>query len=301
MQDIIYISGATGLIGSVLAGKLNEKGYKVGIISRNADKARELIPFASEIIETDYNDDKLREGIEGAAAIVNFAGAPIAGKRWNDNYKDLIYKSRIDTTKSIVDAINKCTNKPNAFISTSAVGYYGESGDKILTESSSAGSDFLAKVCVDWEREAENANIRTVIGRIGVVLSMEDGALPKMLAPFKFFAGGALGNGSQWFPWIHIEDVAEMFIWFLENDNCSGKYNLSAPGIVTNEEFAKSIGRTIKRPSVFKVPEFMIKAALGESAEFILSSLRAIPEKAQKEGYEFKYETIDYALFDLLK
>jgi uncharacterized protein (TIGR01777 family) len=301
MQDIIYIAGATGLIGTNLARKLNDKGYKIGAISRSANGARKLLPFLSSVIETDYKDDALKDELEGAAAVINLAGASIAGKRWNDKYKELIYSSRIDTTRSLVNAINQCTNKPNVFISTSAVGYYGESGDKILSENESAGSDFLAKVCEEWEKEAHKSNVRNVIGRIGVVLSMEDGALPKMLPPFKMFAGGALGNGKQWFPWIHIDDLTNMFIWFLENDNCMGAYNLSSPGIVTNSEFSKAIGRTLKRPSFLNAPEFAIKLILGESADFILSSLRAVPDKAQKEGFEFQYDTIDIALFDLLK
>lgn len=301
MKEIIYIAGATGLIGKELSLKLHKRGYKVGIITRDMDSARQEVPFASKIIETDYSYSKFFEQVQDAKAIINLAGTPIAGKRWNNSYKNKIYNSRIDTTKALVNAINNLDDKPEVFISTSAVGYYGDRGNEKLLENSKPGNDFLAKVCIDWENEAKKSNTRNVIGRIGVVLSDNGGALPQMALPYKLFVGGRLGNGKQWFPWIHIDDLTELFIHFIENKKSDGAYNLTSPGIVTNKEFSKALSRTLKRPELFPVPEFMLKLMLGESADFILSSLKAIPQKALNDGYEFNYNTIDIALFDLLK
>lgn len=300
MSDIVFIAGATGLLGKNIAEKLSESGYKIGIISRNKKNVISEIPYAVSVIETDYSDTDWYNQINGAKAIINLAGTSIAGKRWDENYKKSIYNSRINTTKSIVEAINKCNKKPEVLISASAVGYYGDRGNDILKEIEKPGNDFLAKVCEDWEEESKKTNIRVVNPRIGVVLSTKDGALPQMLTPMKFFAGGPLGSGKQYFPWIHIDDISEFFIWALQNNNAKGAYNLTAPNPPENKDFVKTLGKVISRPSIFPVPKVILKIVLGESSDFILSSLRAVPDKLIEEGFRFKYDGLQNALYDLI-
>jgi hypothetical protein len=301
----IIITGATGLIGRTLCEKLISRGDGITVFSRNVEKAKKNLPQVNNFVEWDYkNPDKWDNEIKGKDAVIHLAGANLFGKRWNDDYKSKILESRQISTRNIVNAIINAKTKPSTLICSSAVGIYGERGDELLTEDSSTGNDFLAQVCKTWEDEAakvESAGVRRVSIRTGIVLSKNDGALKQMLLPFKFFVGGPLGNGKQWFPWIHIDDLIDSCIFSLDNPNVNGAVNGVSPNPVTMNEFAKVLGKALHRPSFFKVPVFALKIAVGEFAESILASIRAVPEKLIRNNFKFKFEGLNVALKDLLK
>ena len=210
----------------------------------------------------------------------------------------------MDGTRFLVDSILSLPSKPDFFVSASAVGFYGNRGDESLNENSPPGSGFLAEVCVDWERASEplqNASIRTCWARIGIVLSPDGGALQKMLTPFRLGLGGNMGSGDQWFPWIDIDDLTQAFCFLVKNPKCSGAFNFTAPEILRQKDFAKTLARHLKRPSFFHAPEFLLKLALGEMGEdLLLASMKVLPEKLLEMGFEFKYPNLEKSLEHLL-
>lgn len=300
----IVITGATGLIGNALCRKLAERNDEVTVFTRDVSGARNTLPFIKKFVEWDYTEaDKWGGQINGVDAVIHLAGANLFGKRWDENYKDKILLSRQLSTRSLVTAINNSDKKPSVFICSSAVGIYGDRGDEKLTEESTAGNDFLANVCKAWEDEAqrvEKSGVRRVSIRTGIVLSTEDGSLKQMLTPFKLFVGGPLGNGKQWFPWIHIDDLVNIFIYLIDN-SISGAVNACAPNPVRMKEFANTLGKVLHKPSLFKVPELALRIIVGEGARSILASLRVIPEKLIRNRFSFKYENLKPALEDLLQ
>jgi uncharacterized protein (TIGR01777 family) len=219
----------------------------------------------SEIVEWNHNNpDEWKDYLEGKDAIIHLAGASLAAKRWNENYKLEIYKSRIESTKNLVNAIRKCEVKPKVFITSSAVGYYGNRGDDLLIEENQPGEDFLAKLCYDWENEAEKverSDVRNVSLRIGFVLSQKGGVLKQFLIPFKLFIGGPLGNGNQWFPWIHIDDLVNILVYTLNNESLKRSVNSVSPGIVKMKDFASTLGNVLHRPSLFPVPKLLLRTS----------------------------------------
>ncbi|MCE1165076.1 MAG: TIGR01777 family oxidoreductase [Bacteroidetes bacterium] len=297
----IVIFGGTGFLGRKLSWLLGDE-YSITVATRNAGR-RYAYGENTDIAEIDNSDESYLRAVDNSYAVINLSGASIAGKRWNGGYKNILYNSRINTTKKITTAFAKCENKPRVFLSTSASGYYGDRRDEILTEESAPGNDFLAGLCSDWEKEAfraEETGIRTVCIRIGVVLDKQEGALPRLVMPFKFFAGGRLGNGKQWMPWVHVDDVTGIFRHALNNESVNGPVNAVSPNPVTNKEFTKLVGAILHRPSLFPVPELALKIAVGEFAEFLLGGQRILPDKILKAGYKFRYETAEYALKNLL-
>jgi hypothetical protein len=300
----IIITGATGLIGRKLSQKLTEAGHQIIVFSRNASSAKNILKKDYTYIDWDYrNSDKWIESISTADVIVHLAGINLFAKRWNKKFKEEILASRKETTKALVDAVKLSQAKPEVFVSASAVGYYGDCGDKLLDENSPAGSDFLAEVCKVWEAEAalvEQAGVRRVSVRTGIVLSKEDGALKRMLLPFKLFVGGPLGNGKQWFPWIHIDDIVGIYFHAIENQNLNGAVNAASPNICTMKEFAKTLGKVLHRPSLFPVPELALKIAIGEAGKVVLMSQRVKVNKLLESGYKFKFENLEEALRNLL-
>jgi uncharacterized protein (TIGR01777 family) len=304
MRRKIIITGATGLIGRELCKKLYEEGDEVTVFTREIKKGREILPYLHKFVEWDYNKpDYWKNEIDGKDVIIHLAGANVFGKRWTNSYKRTIMESRVSATKNLVDSIGKIKNKPKVFISSSAVGYYGDRGDEIITEESPSGTDFLSSVCRSWEHEAmqvEKFGVRRVSIRTGIVLSPKEGALKKMLLPFKLFAGGSIGKGNQWFPWIHIEDIIGVYLFVLNNE-ISGALNGTSPNPVTMKEFARILGKALHRPSFFTVPEFVLKLAVGEGAQSILASLRVIPQKLIKNSFLFRYVHLDEALKSALK
>jgi uncharacterized protein len=303
MPRKIIITGATGLIGRELCRKLHEEGDQVTVFTRGIKKGKEILPYIKDFVEWNYDKPDLwNKELEGKDAIIHLAGANVFGERWTTSYKRTIMDSRKAATKNIVDAIRDIKSKPKIFISSSAVGYYGDKGDEVITEDSGSGTDFLASVCRSWEYEAmqaEKLDVRRVSIRTGIVLSSKEGALKKMLLPFRLYAGGSIGNGNQWFPWIHIDDIVGAYLFALNND-ISGVLNGTSPNPVTMREFAKTLGKVLDRPSFFSVPEFVLKLAVGEGAQSILSSLRVIPQKLIKNSFQFQYEHLEPALISLL-
>ena len=304
----VIITGGTGLIGSALAKNLAADGHEVISLSRNP--ANHTFPQGVRGVEW---DSKTAVGwghlADGADAIVNLAGAPIAGtglfpSRWTEERKRRIRQSRIDAGTAVTEAVAAATNKPKLIVQSSGIDYYGNvPSDKVITETSPHGRGFLADVTVDWENstaEVEAMGVRRVIIRTGIVLSMESGALPITVLPFKFFAGGPLGSGEQWWPWIHLDDEVRAIRFLLEDDSASGPYNLCTPNPLKNKDFAKKIGQVMNRPAFFPTPAFALKLGLGEIAAIVLDGRRAIPQKLQSEGFEFKFPTAEAALRDIL-
>ncbi len=299
----VVLTGATGLIGKSIAGKLIQRGDEVTIFTRSVNKAKQIIPNAAEYVVWNLERNDWQTKLEGKDAVIHLAGESVMAKRWNDEHKRNIYNSRIDSTRILVKTIEKTVNKPKVFISASAVGYYGNSEEPV-TEESNPGKDFLANVVRDWEKETEEVNrlgVRRVNIRIGIVLDKYEGALARMITPYKFFIGGPLGSGKQWFPWIHINDVAGIFLFALDNENVHGVLNAVSPNPLRMNEFCKTLGVVMHRPSLFKMPAFVLKIFFGESAEVLLGGAQVIPEKTIKAGYSFRFETAEEALKNLLK
>lgn len=300
----IIITGGTGLIGRPLSQALVSEGHEVIILSRQPEKVKN----APAGVNVQKWDAKSAEGwgqlANGAGAIVNLAGAGIADERWSAERKQLIRQSRLDAGRAVMEAIAAADVKPGVLIQASAVGYYGiQSGDAQLTESASPGADFLSKVCFDWEASTAPVSrfgVRRAVIRTGVVLSNEGGAFPKQVMPFKFFAGGPVGSGKQWYPWIHIDDQVRAIQFLIANDKASGPYNLTAPNPVTNKEFGQLIGAVLGKPAFMPAPGFAMKTVFGEMSIILLEGQRAIPQRLLDLGFKFNYETAQAALRALL-
>ncbi len=297
----IVVTGATGMIGTVLTERLSNSHHSLVLLSRrppaeNHAAKRQWLAWQPGV------SGEWERAIDGADAVINLAGEPIAGKRWTAKQKEILSSSRIDGTKALVHAIAKAKVKPKLLISSSAVGYYGPHGDEALNEDSKPGDDFLARLCVDWEAEAHKAEafgVRVCLLRTGIVLAKGEGALKKMVPPFKMFTGGPLGSGRQWMPWIHLEDEVGLIQFLVENESARGAFNGTAPNPVTMGEFAKTLGAALNRPSWARVPPSVLALVVGEMAEMLLNGQRAIPEAAIKLGFKFKYPNLKLALESL--
>lgn len=306
MEKKIVIAGASGLIGKHLSQILIKSGYRVIGLVRNPEKAKQAaVNSKIEFIKWDINSDpkSVSEIIEGSEAIINLAGTNIAGKRWNDEFKKEIYDSRILSNRQFVNAINLCKEKPSTFITACGVGIYGFNETEVMTENSSFGSDFLAKLCIDWESEAFKASdvCRVMSMRTGVVLDKNEGALKELSAPFKFFVGGWLGSGKQWFPWIHVDDIVNIYKLCIENKNIAGPVNAVSPETVTNKEFCKELAAKMHRPCLFPVPGFALRLFVGEFAETLLNGQKVVPQKLENLNFPFRFKELNSALNDLLK
>jgi uncharacterized protein (TIGR01777 family) len=296
----ILITGGTGFIGTYLRKHLLQRGYLVTIVSRNPEKYESETAQNQQFVS--WKGDLVGE-MEKADAVINLAGESIFGQRWTEETKQRIYSSRIDSTRQIVNAIRKANNPPSVLLSASAAGYYGDRGNEVIDETTEAGNDFLARVCIDWEAAAEKVTetgVRLAKPRIGIALEKGGGALQQMLLPFKLFVGGSIGNGEQYFPWIHMLDLCRGITFALENEKLNGAFNLNAPNPVMMDEFAKELGKQLGRPSIMKVPDFLLKLVLGEAAKPITNSLRLKPEKLEKLGFEFRFNHLEIALGDIL-
>ena len=239
------------------------------------------------------------EAFDGCEAVFHLAGEPVAEGRWTKAKKANIRDSRVEGTKHLVGALRELESRPEVLVSASAVGFYGSRGNEVLAESAAAAEGFLADVCRAWEAEAcaaEDLGMRVVTIRIGLVLGAQGGALARMLPLFKLCAGGRLGHGRQWMPWIHVDDLASLFLFCAQSETLAGAVNGCAPNPVTNQQFTKALARAVGRPAPFPAPAFALRLGLGEFAEVLLASQRAVPDKAQGAGFQFKYPTIDTAL-----
>jgi uncharacterized protein (TIGR01777 family) len=288
----VAITGATGLIGSRLVARLSERGDSVVAISRSPDRARAQLGIEAVGLKD--------ASLSGVDAVVNLAGEPI-DQRWSARVKERIRSSRVKGTHELVARLEASDPRPAAIISASAAGYYGDRGADELDESEPPGDDFLASVCVDWERAADAATVRVVKIRTGVVLDRAGGALRKMLPPFRAGLGGPVAGGRQYMPWIALEDLVGIYAAALATDAWSGPVNACAPGGVTNAEFSRVLGRVLRRPAIIPIPGFAPKLLYGEMASVVTASQRMVPRRALELGYEFRHTQLDDALRAALK
>ncbi len=296
----IFISGGTGFIGDYLRMMLLREGHLLTVLTRYPDEYEDESAENQRFVSW---DDDLVSGMEESDVVINMAGASIFGRRWTEEVKKKIYSSRIESTRTLVEAMKSADNPPDTFISTSAANYYKGKEDQVLDESAERADNFLAKVCIDWEKEArraEEAGVRVAIPRLGIVLEKEGGALGQMLTPFKMFVGGPIGSGEQYFPWIHMHDVCRGLLFAIREKDFAGPFNLNAPSPVTMREFADELGSQLNRPSLFRVPTSVLQLVLGEAALPLTESLRMQPKKLQQHGFEFQYEYLTEALGDIL-
>ncbi|OAN62980.1 TIGR01777 family protein [Balneola sp. EhC07] len=296
----ILITGGTGFIGKELRETLLKAGNNLVIITRNPKKYED--ESASNQRFVSWDDDLVSE-MENADAVINLAGENLFGQRWNEQVKESIYNSRIDSTRSLVESMRSAEKKPSVFISASASGIYGDQGDTVLSEEFEAANDFLASVCKDWEEESQKAGeigVRVVNPRIGIVLEEGGGALEKMIPPFKFFVGGPIGDGKQYMSWIHRSDLVKALVFPIENEKLEGAYNVCSPNPATMNEVAETLGDVMNRPSFFRVPKFALDIVLGEAAQPITGSIRMQPKKLQVTGFEFRFEELEEALADII-
>jgi hypothetical protein len=297
------------LIGRALSAELVFQGYEVIVLSRSPERATGL-PDGVRVVGWDARtSDGWGYLADGAGAIVNLAGASIAGEgffpsRWTEENRRLIRESRLNSSRAVVEAVEQAEHKPGVLIQASGVGYYGFRGDELLTEEAAPGDDWGARFTAEeWEPSSapvEQMGVRRVVARIGLVLSAEEGALPRLLLPFRLFVGGPMGSGKQWYSWISLQDEARALRFLIETEEARGAFNLTAPNPVTNGELAKLIGKVMDRPSIIPVPGFALRLAFGEVAEVVLQGQRAIPQRLLDLGFEFDFSTAEASLQDML-
>jgi uncharacterized protein len=297
----ILITGASGLIGKALQRSFAAKGYELLLAGRGEPRKANEIQWS---VEDGFHENDL-ERLEGLDAMIHLAGEGIAGLRWTDEKKKAIRDSRVIGTRNVITALAKLKQKPKVFIAGSAMGFYGDRGDEIVNEASGPGDNFLAEVSKEWEsesRRAEDLGIRTVLLRTSIVLSKDGGALATMLMPFKMGVGGVIGSGKQWMSWISLDDVVEIVNYALENENLRGAVNVASPNPVTNEEFTKTLGEVLYRPTILPLPEFAVNLVFGEMGDALLiNSTRVEPKRLQDAGYEFKFPNLKSALENAVK
>jgi hypothetical protein len=300
----ILMTGATGLVGTALVEALSRDGHTVCRLMRPHSEKRE--PSAGFDVAWNPGTGELGGAAVGPDAVVNLAGASIAGGRWTEKRKRLLRSSRIDTTQALVTAISKMAARPRVMISASAVGYYGSRGDQPTTEESAPSDDFLARTSTEWEAEARKAEvlgIRVVLLRFGIILAKHGGALPQMMLPFRLSLGGKLGSGQQWMSWVALEDVVSVIQFALKNENVSGALNVVAPHPVQNAEFTKALAKAMRRPAFFPAPAFALRLALGREMAnaLLLGSQRVVPQRLQFLGYRFRHPELNAALDAVLR
>ena len=294
----IIIAGGSGFLGRALGSQLQADRHTIGNLTR-----RPRAGVQDDIAWTpDGSAGEWTRALDGVDVIVNLAGEGIADQRWSDARKQALKNSRVLSTRSLAVAIGRLSRPPAVFVSGSGVGYYGARGDELITEAEPPGSDFLATLCVEWERGAEQASpiTRVVLLRTAPVLHPGGGALAKMLTPFRLGLGGPLGTGSQFMPWIHLADWVDLVVWLIRNGNARGAFNASAPEPVTNAEFTRTLGGVLHRPAIIPVPGFGLRLLVGELADSLLTGQRAVPARAGEMGFVFRFPRLESALRDLL-
>jgi len=294
------VSGGTGFIGRRIVRSLLDRNHYVGVWSRRPGREERdaVASFSWDPLQGEPPLDSLNT----MDAVIHLAGEPVA-QRWNSAVKARIRDSRVQGTRHLVDAIGRVQHRPKVLICASAIGFYGDRGNEVLTEQSGQGSGFLAECCQAWENEAGRAAIfglRVIKLRIGFVLGPDGGALARMIPAFRALAGGKLGSGKQWMPWIHVDDVASMFVHAVEN-NIEGVWNATAPNPVTNKTFTKELAHILGRPAIFPIPGLALKLAFGELGQHMLDSARVIPEAATAAGFPFRFPDLGAALRDIVK
>lgn len=295
----LLITGASGFIGTVLTRRLLDAQHQVVGLSRTPDRLQSKFAGQFRAVKSLAEID----AAEDIDAIVNLAGEPILGKRWSQAQKQRIYTSRLDTTAAVLQLIRRLDKPPGVLVNGSAIGFYGsQPGDRVLDEQSEGRPGFTHKLCADWENkalEAQQQGVRVCLLRTGVVLG-DGGALKRMLPPFRCALGGPIGNGRQWFSWIHLEDMVSAIEFLLAHEVLTGVFNATAPTPVTNAAFTQALGRALRRPVVLPMPSFLLRLMLGEGAELLCEGQRVIPARLLDAGLEFSYPDIDKALSSLL-
>lgn len=300
MTKHIFITGGTGFIGSRLCELLQEQGHHITVLSRQAKTSFQTLDAKINVIS---NLTELHN-YPPPNWVINLAGEPIVDKPWTKKRKAILRDSRIALTQSLFDTLQQLPAPAELIISGSAIGFYGDTGNNVYTESSQQGQGFAAELCQDWEQVARTRTpekSRLCILRTGVVLGNNAGILKKITLPFKLGLGGKLGNGRQWFSWIALEDICRLIIFLAENKNCNGIYNATSPAPITNSNFTKAFGNSLNRPTLIPIPALALKATLGEAACLLLDSQRILPKRAIEQGFTFRYPNIEYCLANYVR
>jgi uncharacterized protein (TIGR01777 family) len=296
----VLVTGASGFVGQRVVKELQKNGHEVVVLTRNIAKSALNLGSRCKFVHwLDTTTVPAAAAFEGVEGIINLMGEGIADKRWDEVQKQKIHDSRIIGTQKLIEAIAAMPKKPKVLVSASAVGIYGNRDAEEITESSSTGSDFLANLCIEWEAKANKAKtlgVRVAIIRTGVVLGRGGGALKKMLPIFKLGAGGPIGTGKQYMSWIHVDDLASIYVEAINNASLEGAVNGTAPYPATNAEFTKALGKALRRPAVLKVPAFALKTAIGEMSSVLLDGQKVLPTKIKENKFRFHYPTLEMAL-----
>ncbi len=295
----ILITGGTGAIGRVLCRVLRQRGYRLTVLSRRPEKVAAIcgegVAAVSSLLQLPASTH--------FDAVVNLAGEPVIGPYWTETRKKILWDSRVTLSGQLVEFMERAESRPGVLINASAVGYYGDGGDRIIDENSEGGGGFAHQLCADWEKAANRAGqfgVRVCIVRFGLVLMRHGGLLQRMLPSFRLGLGAKLGDGRQWMAWIHVQDLVAMIEFLLERAECSGVYNGVSPNPVTNGEFTAVLARHLHRPALLSAPAFLLKLAMGEMGRLLLEGQRALPQRFQQAGFQFSYPDLDSALTDLI-
>jgi uncharacterized protein (TIGR01777 family) len=304
--ESVVVTGGTGFVGRALVRRLLTSGKRVTLLARNEDKARKAFNYKVDVVRFEASspgepEELVLKAVSESDAVINLAGEPISEGRWTPQRKERITQSRVNGTRKLVRAIQRSAEKPQVFISTSAVGFYGTSETITFDENTQpASKDFLASVAIAWEEAAQGAGIRTVINRFGIVLGPDGGALSKMLPLFNLFVGGTIGSGAQWVSWIHLADLIEIIVQELDSETFNGVYNATAPKPVRFKTLCDALASALRRPSWLPVPGLALQLLLGEAAELVLKGQRVVPKRILQTGFEFQFEEIQLALEDIV-
>ncbi|CAI1540384.1 MULTISPECIES: TIGR01777 family oxidoreductase [Serratia] len=295
----VLITGATGLIGSSLTQRLLGLSHQITVLSRNVQRARER--FGEQVSYWSTLQDK--PSLDDFDAVINLAGEPIADKRWSKAQKERLCHSRWDLTEQLVKLINASSTPPGVLISGSATGYYGDQGQAVVTEDEAPHDEFTHQLCQRWESlalQAQSDATRVCLLRTGVVLAAKGGALAKMLPPFRLGLGGPIGDGRQYLPWIHLEDMVDGIVYLLDHQTLQGPFNMVAPYPVHNEQFAAQLANVLDRPAFLRVPTFAMRLLMGEAAVLVLGGQRAVPKRLEEAGFSFRFLELEQALDDVI-
>lgn len=300
MAKTALVTGGTGFIGQKLCHVLSLRDYHLTVFSRQAPEDVKTLCGRVDAVS------RLEElkGHQGFDVVINLAGEGIADKRWSKSRKQVLRDSRIALTETLVDTINSWSTPPQALVSGSAVGFYGDQGGQPVTERTPPHDEFTHRLCLDWENAAcqlEHNGVRVCLSRTGLVVGPAGGFLQRMLPPFRLGLGGRLGSGTQFMPWIHRDDVVKALVWLAETDTAKGAYNVVGPHPARNSKFTRCLGKVLKRPTLFPAPAFMLRTALGEMSRLLLTGQQALPERLLGEGFAFEYPELEAALRDAIR